>query len=167
MTRTTADDYHIHFGSGDDLQRVEAMWLALYEHQHISGMLLELPADAFQCWATSLKPLLGRFACLFIAELSGDVAGFLAGRIRSLPPHFGSIHSGFISEVYIAEEHRQHGLGSRLVSIAMDWFQSQRVQRIELQVLMDNTPARRLYQQLGWREELVQMVWQAEPESAK
>jgi hypothetical protein len=43
---------------------------------------------------------------------------------------------------------------------ATRWFQKLGLRRIELQVIMNNTPARELYHQLGWSEELVQMVWE-------
>src|SRR2546422_7777153 len=91
-------DYLIRSGSADDLLRLESLWLALYEHQKSNGMLLDLPADAFSHWASSLTPILNRFACLFVAEKNSMLVGFLAGRIRSLPPYFGGSQAGFISD---------------------------------------------------------------------
>lgn len=155
-------DYLIRLGSGIDVPRVEGLWCELYDHQRRNGMIIELPNDAFQQWAGSIGPILGRFACLFVAEKRDEVVGFLAGRIRSLPPYFGGRQAGFISDVYVAEAHRSQGLGRKLVTFATDWFTALGLTRIELQVIMNNTPARKLYRELGWTEELVQMVWQAE-----
>jgi ribosomal protein S18 acetylase RimI-like enzyme len=154
-------DYLIRPGSSDDMPRLESLWLAFYEDQKRRGMLLDLPVDAFAHWTKSYVPVLSRFACLFVAEKNGELVGFLAGRIRSLPPYFGGSQAGFISEVYVANAHRGHGVGRHLVLSATRWFQELGLRRIELQVIMNNTPARELYHQLGWSEELVQMVWQS------
>ncbi len=160
-------DYLIRSGTSDDVLRLESLWLALYEHQKSHGMLLDLPVDAFSHWTASLAPILTRFACLFVAEKNGELVGFLAGRIRSLPPYFGGSQAGFISDVYVAEPDRGHGLGRKLVLMATGWFQKLGLARIELQVIMNNLPARELYRQLGWSEELVQMVWEPKPEEAR
>lgn len=167
-TETTANgDYQIRLAVPDDLPRVESMWMALYEHQQQNGMLIQLPANAFELWLSSLKPLLGRFAWLFIIESDGELAGFLAGRVRSLPPYFGGAQVGFISEVYVSDDHRQRGLGERLVTTAMEFFRERGMARVELQVIMNNPAARKLYQRLGWSEELVQMVWQPSTENVE
>ncbi|MGE0882732.1 MAG: N-acetyltransferase family protein [Blastocatellales bacterium] len=160
-TKTTANgNYQIRLADADDLPRVENMWTALYQHQQQNGMLIQLPVNAFDLWVSSIKPLLGRFAWLFIIERNGELAGFLAGRVRSLPPYFGGAQVGFISEVYVSDDHRQQGLGERLVTTAMEFFSERGLTRVELQVIMNNPAARKLYQRLGWTEELVQMVWQ-------
>jgi GNAT superfamily N-acetyltransferase len=156
------DGYLIRHGGRDDAQSLESLWRALYNDQKSNGMLLDLPADAFHHWTESIVPILGRFACLLIAEKNTEPVGFLAGRIRSLPLYFGGGETGFISDVYVAENHRRQGLGRKLVVDATNWFQALGLSRIELQVIMKNRGARDLYRQLGWADELVQMVWQSQ-----
>lgn len=80
-----------------------------------------------------------------------------------MPPYFGGIPVGFISEVYVDSEHRGAGAGTQLMKAATGWFHAQGIVRLELQVLMRNESARRVYRNLGWTEELVQMVLIAEP----
>lgn len=152
-------DYLIRPGNGDDVPGLESLWLAFYQDQKRRGMLLDLPSDAFTHWTKSYLPILGRFGCLFVAEKNREMVGFLAGRVRSLPPYFGGAQAGFISDVYVADADRGHGVGRRLVLLATRWFQELGVTRVELQVIVNNTPARDFYRQLGWSEELVQMVW--------
>lgn len=144
----------------NELARIEPLWRALYDHQKATGMFLDVPPDAYQHWAASLRPVLGRFACLLVAEREGEIIGFLAGRIRSLPQYFGGYPVGFISEVFVHNSYRNQGVGAELVTGAVGWFAENGITRVELQVIMNNEPARRLYRHLGWREELVQMVWQ-------
>lgn len=142
-----------------DIYTVEPLWIALYKHQKDHGMLLDLSASSFTQWAEAMKPALGRFTCLFIAEHSGGPIGFLAGNLKTLPPYFGGHLIGFVSEVFVADAHRGKQVGRDLVDTALRWFKAQRAHRVELQVVMNNSGARKLYNKLGWSEELVQMVW--------
>ena len=143
-----------------DINLVESLWLALYKHQKEHGMLLDLSASSFSQWAEAMKPALGRFTCLFIAEHNSEPIGFLAGNLKTLPPWFGGHLIGFVSEVFVADAHRGMNVGHDLIDTALRWFKTNRAHRVELQVVMNNTGARRLYNKLGWTEELVQMVWQ-------
>jgi GNAT superfamily N-acetyltransferase len=143
-----------------DIDAVEPLWIALYKHQKEHGMLLDLSASSFGQWAETMKPALGRFTCLFVAERNGDMIGFLAGTLKTLPPYFGGHLIGFVSEVFVADAHRGRRVGRDLIAAALQWFKAQRAHRVELQVVMNNSGARKLYNKLGWGEELVQMVWQ-------
>lgn len=157
---TEAADLTIRSAMPDELSRIEPLWIALYEYQKAKGMLLELPVDAYQKWMDSIRPVMGRFACVFLAESYGDGIGFLAARIRAIPPWFGAGQTGFISDVYVDDRHQSKRVGEQLLVRAAEWFREQGIDRIELQVIANNTRARKFYARHGWREELVQMVWQ-------
>jgi GNAT superfamily N-acetyltransferase len=162
----------------EDWPRLAPLWLRLYEHQRAHGMLLELPPDAFELWRASLQPLLGRFALVLLAEWRGaaessDSAGgsglaeataaplgFLAGRVRSQPPYFGGQPAGFLSELFVEEAQRGRGVAGALLDASVEWFAARGVVRVELQALVGNPSAREFYRRRGWKEELVQMVWQ-------
>ncbi len=144
-----------------DLERIRPMWEALYRHQSEHGMLLTLPDGAYDAWVKSMSPFLGRFANVVFAEQDGQAIGFVAGRVRTLPPYFGSATIGYISEVFTAEEQRGRGIGRRLLEFALEWYKAQQITRVELQVVAGNPDGIRFYQQLGWHQELVQMVWDA------
>jgi GNAT superfamily N-acetyltransferase len=122
-------------------------------------MRLPVPAGAFATWAASLSPALGRFSVVALAERDGVPVGFVAGRIRALPAWFGGGAAGFISEVYVNDTERGSGIGRRVLALALEWFGRQGISRVELQVLAGNQDAVRFYRELGWHEELVQMVW--------
>jgi len=152
-------DVIVRHATADDMGRIKPLWQALYQHQVEHGMLLRLPEGAFDAWVNSITPFLGRFASVVVAEEQGNIAAFIAGRIRTLPPYFGSTTVGAISEVFVCESHRRAGIGRRLLTFALEWFQAQQINRIELQVVAGNPGAVRFYRQLGWYEELSQMVW--------
>jgi GNAT superfamily N-acetyltransferase len=95
-----------------------------------------------------------------VAEREGELVGFAAGRVRTLPPYFGSEVIGAVSDVFVDEAHRTTGIGRQLVTLVIEWFGARQIKRVELQVVAGNPAAIRFYRQLGWREELVQLVWE-------
>lgn len=145
--------------AAEDFDRIKPLWHALYQHQYEHGMLLRLPDGAYDVWLRSITPFLGRFASVVVAEQNSDILGFVAGRIRALPPYFGSAAIGAISEVFISDSYRGAGIGRRLLAYSLEWFHAQEITRVELQVVAGNPDGIRFYRQLGWREELLQMVW--------
>lgn len=151
--------WQIREGLSDDLMLVERHWNRLYQQQLEEGMLSPVPADGHSLWMKSLSSVLGRFACLFVAEEDGVILGFLAGRLRSLPPHFGGEQVGYISEVFVDGAQRGQGIGQALLTAGMQWLRDQGAQRLELNVAVHNEGAAAFYQKMGWIEELVQMVW--------
>ena len=149
----------IRFALAEELDKLESLWNALYEHQRSHGMRIALPQAAFSAWATAIRPSLNRFAIVVVAETVGRFVGFVAGRVRMLPPHFGSNPVGFIGEVFVADKHRSGGVGAKLLSSAIEWYRANGVERIELQVVSGNPDALRFYERLGWSPELVQLTF--------
>jgi GNAT superfamily N-acetyltransferase len=148
----------IRLAVAEELEQLRELWTALYEHQVAHGMRLVLPSTAFDAWVQSIRPFLGRFAVVIIAQSEEGLIGFVAGRIRTLPPYFGSDQVGTISEVFVTERRRSEKLGKRMLEGAIAWFRENGIRRIELQVVARNPDAERFYERLGWQRELVQMV---------
>ncbi|HZV01864.1 MAG TPA: GNAT family N-acetyltransferase [Planctomycetota bacterium] len=143
--------------TAEDFAAIEPLWTKLYRAQVEQGMVLRLPERAYDDWVLALRPHLGRFACLFVAE-EKDVSGFLAGRMRPLPRHLGGETAGYISEVFVRETLRGQGTGKRLVDAAILWFEERSVTRVELNVAVRNTRGKRFYERLGFVEDQSQMV---------
>ncbi len=148
----------IRAGTVEDLAKLEPHWVTLYEGQREMSSEITVSPEQFAYWRKSMEVAFGRFTSLIVAEAEGTVAGFVAARIRTLPPHLGNAPAGFISEVFVSSDYRGHGLAAKMMAASLEWFKSQKIERVELQVLMENENARKLYQKLGWKEELVQMV---------
>ena len=142
----------------EDLDSLAPLWTRLYEHQTLNGMQVAVPPDGFAQWAKGVRPLLGRFVHVWRAEKERQPIGFLCGRERVLPGYFGGGSVGFISDVFVDENCRGLGVGRRLLAAATELFRARGIKRIELQVIAGNPSARRLYLELGWHDELVQMV---------
>src|SRR3954468_15963451 len=117
-----ADEIAVRLGGAADVPRVKPLWEALYVQQRGQGMLLPVPEDGFTLWARTLEPVLGRFGCLALAERGPDLVGFVAGRTRPLPAHFGGGMAGLISDVFVVPEERGRGLAKQMLRAAGDWF---------------------------------------------
>jgi len=150
----------IRFARSEELERLQPLWEALYEHQAAHGMQIALPENAFVAWVSSMRPTLDRFSVVTVAENGTEVLGLVAGRIRMLPAYFGSEPVGFIGEVFVLPEARSGGVGEALVRKTIEWFGDREIRRIELQVVSDNPRALRFYERLGWKRELVQLTYQ-------
>jgi GNAT superfamily N-acetyltransferase len=150
--------FRIRSATAADVPRVESGWRALYVLQREQGMTMSMPPDAFALWSASMAPGLGRFTNLFLAEANGVLGGFLAARVRRAAAWFGGAAVGFVSEVWVEQAARGAKVGEGLVRAAEAWFRANDAKRVELQVMLANTPARKLYAKLGWREELLQMA---------
>lgn len=145
-------------GSAGDLETLEPLWRRFYEDQRQQGLRGVVPDVGFAEWLGVMRPALGRFACLAVAEDSGRLVGFVAGRVRAMPKHLGGGAAGWITEVWVEPAHRSRGVAAAMVGVSVDWFRGEGIRRIELQIVVGNDAARRLYARLGFAEELVQMV---------
>lgn len=60
---------------------------------------------------------------------------------------------GFVYDVWVAPPHRGRGIGKRLVTWAEGWAREKGYRRIKLEVSATNARARRIYEELGFRDE--------------
>jgi ribosomal protein S18 acetylase RimI-like enzyme len=101
----------------------------------------------------SLKPLTS-FAerldssAVFGAFRSGELVGIAGFAIREGAKE---AHKGLLWGMYVRPDARKSGVGRRLVEAIID-FAREHVELIQLSVVSDNEPARRLYARLGFVE---------------
>jgi GNAT superfamily N-acetyltransferase len=111
-------------------------------------------ADARRKAAEDVPRLLrNRDATLFALEESGQRVGhmWLGTREQQGRRFF------WVWDVFVAEEHRGHGLGRQAMQLAEQEARRQGFSRIELNVFGGNEVARSLYRSLGYEEVAVQM----------
>ena len=89
---------------------------------------------------------------LEIAEsIGGDVLaiGLIEASILHPTPIFRPVQTLHIHALYVLPDHRRRGVGTALLRAAIAWGQQHHCLRAELSVL-PHSPARRLYQALGF-----------------
>jgi ribosomal protein S18 acetylase RimI-like enzyme len=82
------------------------------------------------------------------AFVGGRLAGVAGFRVQPGPKH---AHKGLLWGMYVRPQFRAAGLGRRLVE-AIVAHARERVELLQLSVISDNAPARRLYERLGFVE---------------
>ena len=105
-----------------DLSQIQQAWLQHFQGVARSDMQVRPDADsAMKQW------LAARFrqpnSVGFVAETNRIVAGFLIGRIddwESIPPVIKPRRIGIIDAVYVSEQFRREGIGSRLIDTAIE-----------------------------------------------
>jgi ribosomal protein S18 acetylase RimI-like enzyme len=117
------------------------------------GYRLPHPEDVGQVWLDSFKRTLGRFSNVFIAELDGEVVGFMLCRLKRVPAYMGGVMVGELSDMWIYSKARRMGIGDKLSRLAIDWMREQGAHSIEIQVLKDNEASWKLYDRMGFKLE--------------
>lgn len=137
----------------DDLPILAEMYLELNEYFYKMGYRLPHPDNVGEVWLDSFRRTLGRFSNVFIAEVGGQVAGFMLCRIKRVPPHMGGVLVGELSDMWIIRDARRLGIGDRLSRQALAWLREQGVHSVEIQVLRDNEASWKLYDRMGFQLE--------------
>lgn len=88
------DERYAHKESADD------RWLSYFENQLLDS----------------------KYGTVIVAEVDDDLVGVLEARVMGNHPIFRLENHGHIHGHYVAEDHRQEGIGGALLDAAADWF---------------------------------------------
>jgi ribosomal protein S18 acetylase RimI-like enzyme len=97
---------------------------------------------------------------LFVAEVEGQVAGFVHVLVRDTPPWPVLVprRRAFIDSLAVGQEFRRHGIGRALMDQAHAWAITKGAADVELNVYEFNQPALAFYQALGYETSTRRMV---------
>ncbi len=109
--------------------------------RHISGTILRSPDHA-----------------LIVAEVDGEVAGFLIAKLEYGGPIFLNPNFGYITDACVDEAHRRLGLGHRLFDAARQWFRARGMTNIRVSVATENPVACAFWRDLGFRP-FMERLW--------
>lgn len=120
---------------------------SLYMHPQVNRWLLyeEMSLEAFRPIAAEL---IARQA-LFVFEQDGRPAGMC----KLMPQKYRNSHIMYLGGVAIDPGFRGRGLGARMIREAIAVCRDRGFTRIELTVAVENQPAIRLYESLGFVRE--------------
>jgi GNAT superfamily N-acetyltransferase len=94
----------------------------------------------------------------FVAEVDGDVVGYVLGAVIDLHPDlFQHVDSGFIADIFVAPTYRKQGIARRLVETINEWFARQGVHQTEWQVAAANTEGIRFWEAVGGQPVMIRM----------
>lgn len=144
----------------EDLLAVEGLFTAMYGHMDGLGLMVPLAPGGAGLWLKALMPMLGKLHTIQVAWAHDPAApgrpdapravGFAAGSVRVGPAHLGGLRSGAVTHLYVDPRQRGGGVGRRLYEALSGWFTERGLQHQELEVLVNNEPARRFWTAQGF-----------------
>jgi ribosomal protein S18 acetylase RimI-like enzyme len=152
----------------EDFPTLKEMYSQLNNFFYRVGYRLPHPQDVGDVWLDSFQRTLGRFSNVFIAEVDGQVVGFMLCRLKRVPAYMGGVMVGELSDMWIDASARRMGIGDKLSRLAMDWMRQQGAHSIEIQVLKDNEASWKLYERMGFKLEfrVGRLLWDEYVEEA-
>ena len=81
-----------------------------------------------------------------------ELTGYLLAQISEHPPFFENTRFCNLRHIYIVENHRDKGYGSKLVNYAKEWAIQKGINRIELLVAASNKKAIQFYYNHGFND---------------
>lgn len=102
----------------------------------------------------------GRTGITLVAEIQGEIVGFIDARLEE---SLDAMHRGLvychIADVAVNHDHRNQGIGGRLLRAAEDWGRGQGADFASLEYLAVNTRAGSFYQErMGYRAAAVTAI---------
>lgn len=79
----------------------------------------------------------------FVAEIGGDVVGYLIGFVRWE-------NVGHVMAIAVDESHRREGVGSALMINALDRMRNNGAAKVKLEVRVSNEAAKNFYDKIGF-----------------
>ena len=151
--RQTDGRFVIRPGRRDDAAAAAALWIRSAEEHTGYDAVYDTSPDAEKIMRRFLADLSSSaHSCLYVAELAGEIVGFLSGEIREGSPAFSPKTWAAVEDIYVTQAHRSQGLGRALVEACAEWARDKGADGVSLQVAAGNKRARKFYDDLGFRE---------------
>lgn len=92
-----------------------------------------------------------RASVAFVAEVSGEIVGFVSGSLEANQPDRLPERHATIGYLFVAEEHRRGGIGRRLFQGVADWAARQDgISHFEMTVLAADGAAAEFWRSIGF-----------------
>jgi ribosomal protein S18 acetylase RimI-like enzyme len=155
-----ADDITIRPVAPPDEDAIARLWQALTDyHVHLDPRLpTSTPGAAENYAARLLERRDDPYTQAFVAEVGGQVVGYILGAIIELQPDlFEYTDSGFIADVYVDPAYRRRGIARQLVETLAAWFAERGVFLVEWQVAARNPDAIHFWESVGGQPLTIRM----------
>lgn len=145
-----------------DLPLIKDMYIKLNDFFYTMGYQLPQPEDVGQSYLDSFQRTLGRFSNSWVAEIDGEVVGYILCRVKRVPQYMGGVLVGDLSDMWIRRKARRLGIGDKLVRIAIEWLRELGVHSIEIQVLWNNQVSWEIFDKMGFKVEYraARLMWE-------
>ncbi len=133
-----------------DLDAIQSLWRRAREHDAKRDSRLALAPNAERSVSEHREVTLADPRTAFlVAEDKGELIGFLHAQISPNDPAYKTDRYGTIVDLFIAEERRRQGIGSRLLDYCKEWFVSHNLSEYRVATPVHTPDAARFLEQQG------------------
>ena len=134
--------------------------LLMYVHHDFDVHRFLAPGtDPERGYARFLGSQIERDDCaVFVAEIDGEVIGYVYAGIEPLSWKELRDEAGFIHDLVVEPAHRDGGAGSQLIDAAIEWLRGRGMPRVVLWTAEHNVNGQRLFARQGFRRTMVEMT---------
>lgn len=94
---------------------------------------------------------------LLVGEVDGQIIATGYAQLRVSEPAFKHARHAYLGFMYVAERFRGRGINGTVIEALVDWSRRRGVVDVYLDVYVDNTPAIRAYEKLGFKGLVLEM----------
>lgn len=114
------------------------------------------PSGGYQWWFGS--QLSKKTVVLLVAEVGGEIAGYLYGANQGRDWNMLLDACGAIHDIFVAKEHRRKGIAQALMKAGLKHFEDKGIEQVVLSTSTQNKEGRALFESLGFRATMIEMT---------
>ena len=133
----------------NDINKIKALWEDLNAHHLLMSTNFKQFYSNFT-FEKRIESLSKKERLItFVAQYRGENIGYCIASIDDL--------TGEIDSIFVKEQHRRTGIGSKLISFALQWLEKERCEIIRVGIAEGNEAAIGFYKRFGFAERMVVM----------
>ncbi|MHA1791369.1 MAG: GNAT family N-acetyltransferase [Promethearchaeota archaeon] len=140
-------------------ENVDFRYYSKDDKKHVTKLMQEL-CQTFHVefdknrWEESLERKIKKSATseMIVADINGIAIGMLVASIRKT----NNEYTGYITNLIVAPEYRNKGVGEKLIKKAIDFFRERHVTSVKVNLRANSESAQRLFAKLGFMEYVIQ-----------
>lgn len=143
----------------DDAEGITALWQQMAEqHKLYDTSVWCWSDDAPISWKRNLLEVIDKDnIAVLVAELDGELVGFLRGCVSDNPDIFRIRQAGEIWDVFVREDMRGRGLGRALMEAGEQALRDMGAEDMKFHVALKNPGAIEFYKKMGYEPVMYRM----------
>jgi ribosomal protein S18 acetylase RimI-like enzyme len=143
--------FEIRRATFDDIHAIQELNLKLFEKEYKEfDPALDLNWTFSQKGIKYFKRKI-RASFVAVAESDNKIVGYICGG-KTKEPFIASEKIAEIDDIYVLDEYRKGGIGTKLITLFLEWCQKNGYKQIQVAAYIKNAPAIDLYKRFGFHE---------------
>lgn len=148
-------NFDVRSATAEDVEPLTTLWQTIMQERAEMDFRLRLADNATETWKYELTKWLEQDDVrVLVADRAGQLIGYVIGWILERPTFVLHRRYGFISDLGVDGHAHQGGIGKALFSAITPWFQEQKVQHLEIQVMHRHPIAQAFWRASGAKDYL-------------